>query len=125
MTTRVRPPNFYRERGLHFLAQAREELARGDFAQASEKGWGAAAQMTKAVAAHRGWRHGSHYMLYDVAQRIKRETDNLDTALLFNSAEALHSNFYEGWMPPEQVEDSLEAVARYVALMERVLDASG
>ena len=32
-----------------FLTQAREELAKGDLRQASEKGWGAAAQMVKVV----------------------------------------------------------------------------
>ena len=117
--------NEHREQSLRLLAEAREEFARGDLAQASKKGWRAAAQITMAVGAHRGWEHDSHVMLFDVAQRIKRETDNLDTALLFNSAEALRTNFHEGWMPLEQVEDSLDAVARYVALMERVLDASG
>ena len=46
----------YREqsrRGV-FLAQAHEELAKGDLQQASEKGWGAASQMVKAVAQERG-----------------------------------------------------------------------
>ena len=125
MTTRVRPPNFYRERGLHFLAQAREELAQGDLAQASEKGWGAATQMTKAVAAHRGWRHGSHVMLFDIVERLAEETGDADGLPLFTQAAALHTNFYEGWMPRRTVESGLDAVARYVALMERALDASG
>ena len=40
-------------RGL--LAQARGELAQGDLRQASEKGWGAAALMLKAIAEQSGW----------------------------------------------------------------------
>ena len=53
----------YREQSRIFLAQAREELARGDLPQASEKGWGAAAQIVKANADKRGWNHFSHWTL--------------------------------------------------------------
>ena len=47
----------YRAAGRELLAQAKQELAAGDPRQASEKGWGAAAQMVKALAADRGWPH--------------------------------------------------------------------
>ena len=43
----------YRSAATQLLAQARQELARGDVRQASEKGWGAAAQAVKAVAESR------------------------------------------------------------------------
>ena len=39
------------------MEQANEELARDDLRQASEKGWGAASQIVKAVAEERGWEH--------------------------------------------------------------------
>ena len=42
--------------GREFLARARAYLAEDDLLQASEKGWGAAAQMVKAAAEARGWR---------------------------------------------------------------------
>ena len=41
----------YREQSRQFLAQAQQELAAGDLPQASEKAWGAVAQMVKAWAA--------------------------------------------------------------------------
>ena len=44
----------YQTASRHLLAQAHEELAAGDTRQASEKGWGAAAQIVKSVAARRG-----------------------------------------------------------------------
>ena len=44
----------YQQASEHFLAQARRELADGDLAQASEKGWGAATQLLKAIAVQRG-----------------------------------------------------------------------
>ena len=50
----------YRERSRALLAEAREELGAGDLEQASVKGWGAAAQMVKAVADERGMPHEHH-----------------------------------------------------------------
>ena len=43
-----------------FLDKAREYLAVGDLHQASEKGWGAAAHMAKAVALAQGWPYDRH-----------------------------------------------------------------
>ena len=54
------------------LAQAHAELAQGDVRQASEKGWGAAALMLKAIAEQRGWEHGKHRHLSRVASRLRR-----------------------------------------------------
>ena len=44
----------YRQQALHSLGKSREYLAEGHLHQASEKGWGAAAWMAKAVAETRG-----------------------------------------------------------------------
>ncbi len=54
----------YSGAGRDLLVKAREELAQGDVRQASEKGWGAAAQMVRAVAEQRGWEHTGHALLY-------------------------------------------------------------
>ena len=43
-----------------FLTRAHNYLAEGDLHQASEKGWGAAAHIAKAVAAARGWEYERH-----------------------------------------------------------------
>ena len=40
----------YQERSREYLAKAFEELEAGDLTQASEKGWGAAAQIVQAAA---------------------------------------------------------------------------
>ncbi|MCY4455272.1 MAG: hypothetical protein OXC56_03050 [Chloroflexi bacterium] len=44
----------YAAQAREFLTRSREYLAAGDLHQASEKGWGAAAHMAKAVAAAQG-----------------------------------------------------------------------
>ena len=53
----------YREASRPLLAQAVGEWESGDLRQASEKGWGAAAQMVKALAEQRGWQHNNHPLL--------------------------------------------------------------
>ena len=61
MTTRT---DYHTETAREFLIKGRAHLAEGDLLQASEKGWGAASQMVKAVAEARGWRHSTHGDLY-------------------------------------------------------------
>ena len=102
----------------HLLAQAHEELAAGDTRQASEKGWGAAAQMVKSVAARRGWEHGSHTALYHVIRRLADETGDEDIRRLFDVAGNLQVNFYESWNNAENVSDSLDDIALFLDIME-------
>jgi uncharacterized protein (UPF0332 family) len=70
----------YQERSREYLSKAFQELEAGDLTQASEKGWGAAAQMVKAVAHDKGMEHHSHRSLLFAAQdygnpvRIRRTT---------------------------------------------------
>ena len=65
MTTPENEPDFdavndYEAQAREFLAKGREYLAAGDLHQASEKGWGAAAHMAKAVAVAQGWQYDRH-----------------------------------------------------------------
>ena len=69
------------------LAQAYEELEKGDLAQASEKAWGAAAQMLKAIAQERGWHHHSHRDLYYNIELLERETGGADIVDLFGACQ--------------------------------------
>jgi uncharacterized protein (UPF0332 family) len=111
----------YRERSRAFLSKAREELRAGDLEQASEKGWGAAALMVKAVADERGKEHKQHRHLFSVVGDLVKETNDRELGLLFHVANDLHSNFYENWLSPEQVEQVVEEVERFVDKVERLL----
>ncbi len=111
----------YAARGRKFLAQAGEELARNDLEQASEKGWGAAAQMMKATAVERGWRHGQHRLLFDVAQRLAEEEEDEQIYDSFAIANSLHANFYEGFLRPEDVALHLRRVDELVERVEAIL----
>ncbi|MDE0168043.1 MAG: PaREP1 family protein [bacterium] len=104
--------------GRAFLVKARSYLAEDDLLQASENGWGAAAQMVKSIAEARGWPHNGHHELWRVANRLVDETGDRDIRTAFGLAGALHTNFYEGWLPRENVEDYLDQVANLLSKLE-------
>lgn len=108
----------YRDASRHLLAQAQSELAAGDVRQASEKGWGAAAQILKAIAERRGWDHGKHRHLSRVASRLRAETGDRDVFRLYQVADSLHGNFYEDEFPAENVAEALDDVALLLDKLE-------
>ena len=111
----------YQETARQLLAQGFAELAEGDSRQASEKGWGAAAQMIKAVASNRGWKHDSHAALHRVIDRLVTETGDDDIYLRFSTANALHQNFYENWGSADYVAGGLADVRILLDRLERLL----
>lgn len=110
----------YAETSQALLAQAKAELAKGDRLQASEKLWGAAAQMVRAVAARRRWRHDSHGSLFDALDRLVEETGDQDLRIGFHVANSLHVNFYENWQSQGYVESSVATIERFVSQLERL-----
>ena len=114
----------YHEASRHFLTQARNELAAGDMKQASEKGWGAAAQILKAVAEARGWEHGRHRHLSRVASRLRAETGDRDLFRLYMVADSLHGNFYEDELETGDIAEALDDVAAFVAKVEPLVHPS-
>ena len=115
----------YRQRSRNFLVKARAELDAGDLEQASEKGWGAAAAIVKAIAQDRSWAHRGHRELQDAVNQLVDETRDGELAGLFDSAAQLHRNFYENWFSLYRVQLGIVAVERFVDKMEPLLDNSG
>ena len=103
------------------LRQGQEELAAGDVRQASEKGWGAAAQMVKSTAERRAWQHRNHAALFTAVSRLVNETGDEDVSLLFAVANSLYVNFYENWEKADNVGRHLAAVERLLDKLERLL----
>ena len=62
----------YRQQAREFLVKSRQYLAGDDLHQASEKGWGAAAWMAKAVAEAQGWKYTRHDEFVDVMHRAQQ-----------------------------------------------------
>ena len=104
-----------------FLSKAREQLEAGDLEQASEKAWGAAAVIVKAVAEARGLEHEKHGHLFGVVRVLAGETSDRELRGLFHVANGLHSNFYENWLDTDDVVEGLEDVERFVEKIERFL----
>lgn len=109
---------YHHDTGREFLAGARAHLAEGDLLQASEKGWGAAAQMVKSVAEERGWSHNAHRDLFRSITRLVEETGDEDIRTGFNAASSLHTHFYEGWLDRETVAANLDRVAEFVSKLD-------
>ena len=111
---------FHADASRMMMGQAAPELAKGDRLQASEKGWGAASHAVKAIAEGRGWRHTSHADLFRVARRLAEETGQPDLLYLFNTASALHTNFYEGWLDDEAIAQNLVGVQTLLELLDEI-----
>jgi HEPN domain-containing protein len=104
-----------------YLKEAETLINKGDYVQASEKFWGAAAEMVKAVAAKRGIELKSHGDLHGFVTRLKRELGEPELTRLFGTAATLHQNFYENWLPPETVVDYGEAVRELVNRLSKLV----
>ncbi len=111
----------YRDRAMIFWQQAQEELEKGDLPQASEKGWGAAAQMVKAVAVRNGLAHHGHKEVFRVVSGL----DDDQLKVNFGLANSLHSNFYEGWLDIGLVKRYLVGVGELVKTLDETVLADG
>ena len=112
------------------VAQAKEYWAKGaehlreqDICQAAEKGWGTVAQLTKAVAALRGWNHYDHMAIrecvYQLAEEIPGQSGDIHRG--FRAAEHLHGQFYEVFMTLQTIEFALEDVVPLLEILWGVL----
>ena len=95
------------------MGKAHDYLRQGDLRQASEKGWGSAAQIVKAVAEH--WKdadvvHGRHQDLRALVAGLATAEREPELDMSFHAAQDLHENFYENNLPPYIVDLDLRQV---------------
>ena len=102
-----------------FLGLAHQYLAAGDLHQASEKGWGAAAHMVKAVALVQGMTYERHSHFHQMMNRARQLTGNDRLRLLHGRAEVLHLNFYElsDGLDADAISSDLDGMAELLALL--------
>ena len=94
MTPELEEITDYEAQAREFLAKSRGYLAQGDLHQASEKGWGAAAHMAKAVAVAQGWTYETHSDFSLVIDPARRLTENSRLSGVRGIANELHGNYY-------------------------------
>ena len=110
----------YRSDAHTLYDQAVVELEAGDLRQASEKFWGAAAQVLKSFAEKRGLVYETHAHIYKVIREAVQEARNPDVGEWFKQAEVLHGNFYENWMVESEVRTSASDVRRLIYVIEEL-----
>lgn len=119
----------YEAQAREFLAKGREYLTAGDLHQASEKGWGAAAHMAKAVAEAQGWTYDRHADFSRVMNQAVLLTGNYRLSDLRGRANDLHGNYYERkrFLNAEIISKDLESVSELVDLLAplTVVDGNG
>lgn len=111
-------PQKYAALSRSYMEQAEAYLQRGNLLQASEKSWGAAACALKAIAENRGWQHQSHALLYDISGQISDEQNRPELRNLFAIAKSMHQNFYENWMPDDEVAHGVSETRRYLTALD-------
>ena len=79
----------------NFLERSKSYLAQGDLHQASEKGWGAAAHIIKAVAAANNWEYDRHDDFDTVIINARQRYRQPSLRQYGNSAHSLHRNYYK------------------------------
>lgn len=133
MPPRIRRPETPARRDARIakhLAQARDywskwpaHLAEGDHCQASEKGWGTVAQLTKAVATLRSWEHYDHEAIREAIIALVDEMPERSVDILrgLRSAESLHGNFYEVFKTPELARFDLDEVRPLLEILWSLL----
>ena len=109
----------YAAQSRDFLAKSRDFLVIDDLHQASEKGWGAASHMAKAVAAAQGWDYDTHADFSKVMVNVRRLTNNPRLAELRDTANSLHVNYYlrKRQLDAADIAESLERIAELVELL--------
>jgi hypothetical protein len=104
-----------------YMKDMEDFLSKGDYVQASEKAWGAAAQVIKALAARRGVELRSHGELHREVIKVAEEAKDDEIRLLWQSAISLHQNFYENWLPQEMVEKNVNDVKKLIDKLKHLL----
>ncbi len=104
------------------IQQAREELDKGDRLQATEKVWGALAQLLKAHGQRRGWLNlGSHRSVSRIARQLDAEYDEIPVAGAYIAADNGHRNFYDNEMSPPEIAEIIAEVASALPALEAAL----
>ena len=110
----------YRRQAHEFMTKSRHYLAEGDLHQASEKGWGAAAWMAKAVAETQGWQYTRHDQFADVMRRAQQLSGDPRLRQLRAEANELHGYFYtrKRFLNDADISAGLDRMATLLDILE-------
>ena len=103
-----------------FMRQSRQYLADGYLHQASEKGWGAAAWMAKAVAEAQGWDYTKHAQFSVVLNNARQVTGDARIPGMRGIANELHGNYYtrRRLLNAAAIGEDLDRIAELLEILE-------
>ena len=78
--------------------------------------------MLKTVPQHRGWEHSRHRHYLVTASLLRSETGDGDIRRLFHLVSALHENFYENVLPPDEIAENLDDVETLIGKLIPLLN---
>lgn len=116
----------YRQQAHVFLTKSHQYLTEDDLHQASEKGWGAAAWMAKAVADAQGWEYRRHDQFSVVLNNARQLTGDSRLPGLRSIANELHGNFYKRklLLDSDAIALDLEHIATLLNILEPLTETN-
>ena len=110
----------YRQQSRVFLVKSREYMADGDLHRASEKGWGAASWMAKAVAEAQGWNYSRHDDFLTVMYQAADLSGDVRLRNLRRVANELHGFFYTRKMllRPDVILEGLDEIETMLSILQ-------
>ncbi len=110
----------YESQAREFLSVSWDFLAAGNLHQASEKGWGAAAHMAKAVASAQGWEYRTHADFSQVMYQARQLANNPRIHELRGVANELHLNYYKRkrHLNAEAIREDLNIIAELLEILQ-------
>ena len=116
----------YAGQSREFLGKGREYLAAGDLHQASEKGWGAAAWMAKAVAEAQGWQYKRHDEFFTVMRQAQDVSGDDRLRNLRRAANELHGYYYtrKRFLRSDDIGQGLDEVALLLDILQPLTETN-
>ena len=112
----------YTKQSAHYFRNALKFIQNNETEKAGEFLWGSVAEIMKAAAASKGIELKTHAELWNYAQALAKELEDNAVYDTFSKANALHSNFYEIRLPPQEILVKMEEVKK---LLSKMLDLLG
>ena len=104
----------------------RSYLKKKEFEKASEVAWGSVAEMIKAVALAKTRKElRSHRDIRDYIRLLAIQRSDKKMFDLFEDAESLHRNFYEGYFGQMEVREKISSAEELVRKLLGILISSG
>jgi hypothetical protein len=120
MTLRARQAHYERLNG-KYLQEARTLLKKGEYAQASEKLWGAAVEIVEAVGAAQGKTLGTHHALWTFVNTLAHQHPDWQLQDAFAYANTLHVNFDEDHLPPATIRRGATVIEGFITTLRTLL----